>query len=140
MSGTEYIYRLNACVPQSMMEPANHLAVSIGEAAGDFYSFVNADWQDAKGNLYAIISAQVTPLLFQYAVSPLERRDFAPEEWSLQLATEAQAAVSIWFGPTEAQPAIPLAGPDTILGVVGDDPLPIFAAVGLTKLPDEEVN
>jgi hypothetical protein len=122
-----------------MMERANHLAVSIGEAAGDFYSFTKADWQDAQGNLYAIMSAQVTPLLFQYAVSPLERRDFAPDDWSLELATEAQAAASIWFGPTKAQPEMPKADPNVILGVVGDDPLPIFAAMGLSRLPEEEV-
>ena len=137
MSGTAYTSRLNVAVPESLMERANHLAVSIGEAAGDFYSFVNANWQDSQGNLYAVMSTQVTPLLFQYAGSPLEKRDFAPEEWSYKLASEAQLAVNIWFGPTEQQPEIPQAAPGVILGVVGDDPLSIFAAMGLTKLPEE---
>lgn len=137
MSGTMYTSRLNVAVPESLMEPANHLAVSIGEAAGDFYSFTNANWQDAQGNLYAVMSTQVTPLLFEYAGLPLERRDFAPEEWSLELATQAQMAVNIWFGPTQQQPEMPTATPGVILGVVGDDPLGIFAAMGLTRLPEE---
>lgn len=138
MSGTMYTSRLNVAVPESMMEKANHLAVSIGEAAGDFYSFTNANWQDAQGNLYAVMSTQVTPLLFEYAGSPLERRDFAPDEWSLELATQAQMAVNIWFGPTEAQPEMPQATSGVILGVVGDDPLGIFAAMGLSRVEEIE--
>ena len=140
MSGTEYIYRLNVAVPESLMERANHLAVSIGEAAGDFYSFVNANWQDSQGNLYAVMSTQVTPLLFQYAGSLLERRDFAPDEWSYKLASEAQMAVNIWFGPTEQQPEMPQATPGVILGVVGSDPLGIFAAMGLSRVSEEIEN
>lgn len=138
MAGTEYIYRLNVVVPESRLEQANHLAVSIGESGGDFYTFVNADWQDQHGNLYAVMSAQVTPLLFQYAGSPLVKRAFAPDDWSLELATEAQMAVTLWFGPTELQPEMPHASPDGIVGVVGDNPLNVFAAMGLTRLSSFE--
>ena len=136
MSGTMYTSRLNVAVPESLMVKANHLSVAIGEAAGDFYSFTNANWTDSEGNLYAVMSTQVTPLLFQYAGSPLEHRDFAPDDWSLQLATEAQMAVSIWFGPTEQQPEVPQADTSLILGVVGDNPLAVLSAMGLTRVPE----
>ena len=137
MSQTEYVYRLTVAVPESLTIPANHLSVAIGEGPGDYYTFGNLTHQDADGNLYSVMSTAATPLLFAYAGNQLQHRSFAPEDWSFELATQAQFAIQLWMGPTEEQPEPPQVAKDKIVGVLGDDPFAAIAAMGLTKLPEE---
>lgn len=118
------------------MSSANHLAVAVGEMAGDFNTFTNANHQDSNGNKYAVMSSVVTDLFFQYAGSQLQRRDFAPEEWSAELAAQAQAAVEIWFGPTEEYPEPPQASSNKIVGIIHHDPYYAVNAAGLTQIPE----
>jgi len=127
---TPYVYRLTIAIPEALMEAANHLAVAIGESAGDFQSFTQADWVDSQGNRYAVASTQCTETLFQYAGSPLQRREFAPEEWSLELASQAQAVVELWMGEGE----IPSADPNKIVGIVMDDPAQALQLLGVTRM------
>jgi hypothetical protein len=138
MSETAYIHRLTVAVPQALMEAANHFAVAIGEMAGDFESFVQTGYEDAQGRKYAVISTACTNLLFSYAGGELQQRPFAPPGWDRAKAQQAQAAVDLWFGPTEQQPEPPLARPGKIVGVVHQDNFYAIAAMGLTKLPEEE--
>jgi hypothetical protein len=107
--------------------------------AGDFHSFANLTHEDANGNRYSVISTVVTDLFFAYAGSQLTKRDFAPDNWSFELATQAQMAVNIWAGPTEQQPEPPTAQRDIILGIVGDDCLGVIAAMGLERIEEEEL-
>lgn len=130
---TEYTLRLTIAVPESMMEAANHLAVSIGESAGDFESFVSADWQDAEGNKYAVMSSAITGLLLHYAGTQLQRRDFAPESWSLELAMQAQAAINLWLGDGDP----PTASPDRIAAIVMDDAWTALQLLGVSRIPVE---
>jgi len=116
---TAYVYRLTVAVPDALIESANHLAVAIGESAGDFQSFTQADWVDTQGNRYAVASTQCTETLFQYAGSPLQRREFAPEEWSFELASQAQAVIQLWLG----EGPIPSVDPSKIVGIVMNDPM-----------------
>jgi len=111
------------------MEAANHLAVAIGEGSGDFQTFDQADWVDAEGNKYAVASMQATATLFAYAGSMLQHRDFAPEDWSFELASFAQSKVNLWMGEDE----IPTADQEQIVGVVMDDAMQALAAMGLTR-------
>ena len=139
MSETAYKYRISVACPESLCESANHLAVAVGEMAGDFHSFDNLTHTDPNGNRYSVISTVVTDLFFVYAGSQLTKRDFAPDDWSFELATQAQMAVSIWAGPTEQQPEPPTAQPGVILGIVGDDCLSVIAAMGLERIAEEEL-
>lgn len=127
---TPYVYRLTIAIPEALMTAANHLAVAIGESAGDFQSFTQADWVDSQGNRYAVASTQCTETLFQYAGSPLQKRDFAPEEWSLELASQAQAVVELWMGEGDILPA----SPEKIRGVVMDDAALALQALGVTRI------
>jgi hypothetical protein len=138
MSESQYRWRISVACPESLMTAANHLAVAVGEMAGDFYTFTNANHQDANGNRYAVMSTVVTELFFVYSGSQLTERDFAPDGWSFKLASEAQAKVNLWMGPTEQQPTPPLANTLQIVGVVGDDALAAISAMGLTMVPEEE--
>ena len=141
MSETSYRWRVSVACPESLMTAANHLAVAVGEMAGDFYTFTNAGYQDAQGNKYAVMSTVVTELFFVYSGSMLTKRDFAPDEWSFELASLAQSKVNLWMGPTEQQPDPPLANPLQIVGVVGDDAQAAISAMGLTMTAqDEEIS
>lgn len=138
MSDTAYKYRITVAAPEALCTAANHLAVAVGEMAGDYHSFDNITHVDTQGNRYSVISTVVTDLFFVYAGSQLVKRDFAPDDWSFELATQAQMAVSIWVGPTEQQPEPPTAQPGVILGIVGDDCLSVIAAMGLERIEEEE--
>ena len=127
---TPYVYRLTCAVPEALIEAANHLAVAIGESAGDFESFQIADWVDSQGNKYAVSSMQCTATLFQYAGGMLQKRDFAPDEWSFELASFAQSKIELWMGDGE----IPTADPDKIVGIVMDDPMGALAALGVLRI------
>lgn len=128
-----YVYRLTCAVPEALIEAANHLAVAIGESAGDFESFQIADWVDSEGNKYAVSSMQCTQTLFQYAGGMLTKRDFAPDEWSFELASFAQSKILLWMG----EGPIPTADPAKIVGIVMDDPRQALDLLGLTRVNDE---
>ena len=130
---TPYVYRLTCAVPEALIEAANHLAVAIGESAGDFESFQAADWVDAQGNKYAVSSMQCTATLFAYAGGMLQRRDFAPEDWSFELASFAQSKIELWMG----EGPIPTANPDKIVGIVMDDPRQALDLLGLARMENE---
>jgi hypothetical protein len=134
MAQTEYIYRLTVAVPEQLMAAANHFAVAVGEMAGDFETFMFANWQDEQGNKYSLMSTMVTPLLFQFAGTQLTKRPFAPDDWSFLLATQAQMAINLWFGPTEQQPTQPSVSVNNIVGVVGDDVAGVVERMGLTRV------
>lgn len=114
---TAYVHRLTVAVPEVFIEIANHLAVAIGESSGDFETFSSATWQDAEGNLFAVASLQCTDTLFALAGTPLERRDFAPEDWDASKATQAQSLILLWMGDGDP----PSAEPSRITGLVMDD-------------------
>jgi hypothetical protein len=137
MAETEYIHRLTVACPEELVEAANHLALAIGEGPGDFYSFGVPQWQNEDGTRFSVISTAATNLLFAYAGSQLQKRDFAPEEWSAEKAFEAQSVTQIWFGPSEEAPEVPKAEKGKLLGVVGDDIFGILAAMGLSRIPEE---
>ena len=128
-----YQYRLTVSVPEALIEAANHLAVAIGESAGDFECFQVADWIDSEGNKYAVSSMQCTATLFQYAGGMLQRRDFAPEEWSFESASFAQSKIELWMG----EGPIPTADPEKIVGIVMDDPMMALQSLGVTRVETE---
>jgi hypothetical protein len=120
---------LTVACPEALIEAANHLAVSIGESAGDFECFQAADWVDTEGNKYAVSSMQCTPMLFAYAGGMLQRREFAPEEWSFEQASLAQSKIELWMGEGK----IPSAQPDKIVGLVMDDPMLALQLMGVAR-------
>lgn len=134
---TEYRTRITVATPEALCTAANHLACAVGESAGDMATFDNLTHEDANGNKYSVISTVVTDLFFAYAGSQLTKRDFAPDDWSFELATQAQMAVNIWAGPTEQQPEPPTAQPGVILGIVGDDCHGVVKAMGLSVIQEE---
>lgn len=61
MSG--YSHRMTLAVPEDLMPQANNLALIAGLSAADINTFTAANWQDKDGNLYAVCSTVIKPVV-----------------------------------------------------------------------------
>ena len=60
---SDYKHRMSLAVPQALMAKANQLALIVGESSNDGKTFSNANWQDKDGNLYAVCSTVIKPVV-----------------------------------------------------------------------------
>ena len=60
---SDYKHRMSLAVPLALMTQANQLALIVGESSNDDKTFSNANWQDKDGNLYAICSTVIKPVV-----------------------------------------------------------------------------
>ena len=60
---SEYKHRMSLAVPQALMTQANNLALITGLSAADINTFTTANWQDKDGNLYAVCSTVIKPVV-----------------------------------------------------------------------------
>ena len=60
---SEYNHRMSLAVPQALMPQANQLALIVGVSEYDDNTFTTANWQDANGNLYAVCSTVIKPVV-----------------------------------------------------------------------------
>lgn len=60
---SDYKHRMSLAVPQALMPQANNLALIVGLSAADINTFTAANWQDKDGNLYAVCSTAIKPVV-----------------------------------------------------------------------------
>lgn len=60
---SEYKHRMSLAVPQALMPQANQLALIAGVSEHDDKTFTIANWQDKDGNLYAVCSTVIKPVV-----------------------------------------------------------------------------
>lgn len=60
---SEYKHRMTLAVPDSLIPQANQLALIVGESSDDDKTFTTANWQDKDGNLYAVCSTVIKPVV-----------------------------------------------------------------------------
>ena len=60
---SDYKHRMSLAVPQALMAQANQLALIVGESEHDDKTFTVANWQDKDGNLYAVCSTVIKPVV-----------------------------------------------------------------------------
>lgn len=60
---SDYKHRMSLAVPQALMPQANNLALITGLSAADINTFTTANWQDKDGNLYAVCSTVIKPVV-----------------------------------------------------------------------------
>ena len=60
---SDYKHRMSLAVPQALIEKANQLALIVGESSDDDKTFTTANWQDKDGNLYAVCSTVIKPVV-----------------------------------------------------------------------------
>ena len=60
---SDYKHRMSLAVPQALIPQANNLALITGLSAADINTFTSANWKDIEGNLYAVCSAAIKPVV-----------------------------------------------------------------------------
>lgn len=60
---SDYKHRMSLAVPQALMAKANQLALIVGVSSDDDKTFTAANWQDGDGNLYAVCSTVIKPVV-----------------------------------------------------------------------------
>ena len=60
---SDYKHRMNLAVPQALIAQANQLALIVGVSEYDDNTFTTANWQDKDGNLYAVCSTVIKPVV-----------------------------------------------------------------------------
>ena len=112
---SEYIHRMSLIVPESMIPQANQLALIAGESAADVNTFSVADYQDADGNLYAVCSTVIKPIVLEMFGQTVDN-------------TDAQSALDAAVMYSDGVKATP----DKIVIAIDIEPLLAFEAMGLT--------
>ena len=117
---SEYNKRITIAVPQSLTPQANQLALIAGESPDDVNTFTQANWQDADGNLYAVCSTVIKPIVLDMFGQTVDNTD-------AQSALDASVMYSDGVKAT----------PDKIVIAVDIDPMEAFTAMGLTMVVSE---
>lgn len=132
---SDYKHRLTLAVPEQYMNEANNLALITGISAADINTFTSANWKDTEGNLYAVCSAAIKPVVLgMYGVRlstielPLHALEANVE--AAQLALDK----SVMY---ESDKGIK-ADPSKIIIAIDYEPLEFLEAVGLSSVESVE--
>ena len=123
--------RLTIACPEALRDDANQLAMVLGYGPDDAQTYIAPNWQDVDGNLYACASLPVSDTFTSAAQSGLQRPAWDTDSHvNMAGANRAQAALVFSLTPVTAMP-------DKLTACVGDDPLAVMAAMGLTRAPND---
>ena len=129
---SDYKHRMSLAVPQSLVSQANQLALIVGESEHDNETFTTANWQDKDGNLYAVCSAVVKPVVLSLADKPLADSPLQTKGADLSLAQHALDKVVMYKQGDKASPT-------SIMCAIDFEPLQAFADMGLTVIESDLV-
>ena len=97
--------RITAACPEALIADANQLAMCLGRAPADAYTYGAPRWYDADGNAYAAASWETTPAWVEWALSGLARPAWDVNQIiDMDAAARAQAALVFLAEPTSATP------------------------------------
>ena len=131
---SEYKHRMSLVVPQALVTQANQLALIVGVSEHDNETFTTANWQDKDGNLYAVCSTVIKPVvlgLFGISLSNIT----LPAHASKAEVTAAQQAldkVVMYKQGDKASTA-------KVMCAIDFEPLTAFADMGLTIIESDLV-
>ena len=131
---SDYKHRMSLAVPQALMDKANQLALIVGESEHDNETFTTANWQDKDGNLYAVCSTAIKPVvlgLFGISLSNITLPAHAINA-DITAAQQALDKVVMYKQGDKASPT-------TIMCAIDFEPLQAFADMGLTIIESDEV-
>ena len=117
---TEYTHRMTLAVPEPLMPQANQLALIAGESPNDVNTFTEANWKDADGNLYAVCSTVIKPIVLEMFGQTVDN-------------TDAQSALDAAVMYSDGVKATP----DKIVIAIDIDPMTAFESMGLTMVVSE---
>ena len=124
---SEYKHRMTLVVPQLLIPQANQLALNVGVSEHDDKTFTSANWQDKDGNLYAVCSTAIKPVVLGLIGIKLSDISLPPyaEDADITAAQEALDIGIMWSGTEQVNT-------DTILIAINYEPLQFFEDCGLT--------
>ena len=93
---SQYTHRMTLVVPEQLMYQANQLALIAGESLDDVNTFTQANHQDADGNLYAVCSAVIKPIVLSLIDIPLAESPLQTKGADLSLAQQAMDSVVVY--------------------------------------------
>lgn len=125
-----YTNRMTLIVPELMIEQANQMALIAGESAADVNTFTHANWTDASGNLYAVCSTVIKPIVLQMLKQPIAGSNYETLGADIAIAQQALDASIIYAKGMKATPKKTIIAVDT-------DPMQTFAELGLTRVLSE---
>lgn len=128
----EYKYRMSLAVPQELMAKANQLALIVGESSDDDKTFTTANWQDKDGNLYAVCSTVIKPIVLSLLTTALTDSVLTSETADIVIAEQAFDKVVMYEEDM-------MIDTDKIICGIDIDPLELFNLIGLTIIINEEL-
>ena len=130
---SDYKHRMSLAVPQALMAQANQLALIVGVSSDDDKTFTTANWQDKDGNLYAVCSTVIKPVVLAMFGIKLADIPMPPHtiDADIILAQEALDKAIMWSD-------IEQVSKDKILIAIDYEPLQFFKDCGLT-IEEEEL-
>lgn len=124
---SDYKHRMSLAVPQALMAQANQLALIVGVSEHDDKTFTTANWQDKDGNLYAVCSTVIKPVvlsMFGISLTDVTLPDHAIHA-DVTAAQQALDKVVMYKQGDKAST-------DKITCAIDFEPLTAFADMGLT--------
>ena len=131
---SEYNHRMTLIVPELMIPQANQLALIVGVSEHDDKTFTTANWQDKDGNLYAVCSTVIKPVVLGL--------------FGVSLTDVTLPAHAINADVTAAQQALDRvvmykqgdkASTTSIMCAIDFEPLQVFSDMGLTIISEENI-
>lgn len=122
---SDYTHRMTLAVPESLIPQANQLALIAGESLDDVNTFTQANYQDARGNKYAVCSTVIKPIVLGLLGTPLADSPLQAEGADLTQAQQAMDKVIMYEQGVTVTP-------DSIFIAIDYDPLEFFENLGLS--------
>lgn len=124
---SEYTHRMTLVVPVTLTTQANQLALIAGESPDDVNTFTTAKYQDSSGNLYAVCSTVIKPIVLSLLNTPLADSPLQAEGADVSLAQQAMDKVIMY------QEGVTVV-PEHIYIGIDIDPFDMFERLRLTTI------
>lgn len=124
---SEYTHRMTLVVPEQLIPPANQLALIAGESDDDVNTFSNANYQDSVGNLYAVCSTVIKPIVLSLLGQAVADAPLQAEGADTEQAQKAMDAAVMYADSMTATP-------DKIVIAIDIEPIELFEALGLSSI------
>ena len=124
---SQYTHRMTLVVPEQLMTQANQLALIAGESVDDVNTFTQANWEDTDGNLYAVCSTVIKPIVLSLLDTSLSDSPLQAEGADLSLAQQAMDSVVMY------QEGVTVT-PEHIYIAIDIDPFEFFDSLGVSAI------
>ena len=127
---SDYKHRMSLAVPQALMAKANQLALIVGESEHDDKTFITANWQDKDGNLYAVCSTVIKPIVLSLLGQDVSDSVLQAEGADTAMAQQAMNMLDMYVDGATASP-------DKISIAIDIEPLDFFEVIGLAMIDSQ---